>query len=111
MESGDAAADRVAVPPAQVAPGEVVSHLSGEDNNNKSPNGVRDETPGSLGDEVLATDINDAALKLNQCNEEMPALNPDLPEKRLSAQGMEVESQTPSPDFPSASSISGSPSS
>ena len=110
-ELGDAgSADRVAVPP-----GEIASCLSGEANNNvQSPKGVRDETPGSLGEEVLATDIDDSALdlwevKLNQCKEEMPARSPDLPREEIISPGQEAASQTPTADFSSASRLSGSP--
>ena len=64
-ESGDAGlADRVAVLPVEVAPGEVASCVSGEENNNKSPKGVRDETPGFLGEEVQATYIDYSATDL-----------------------------------------------
>ena len=86
-ESGDAGStDWVAVPPAEVAPGEFASCLSGEANNNKSPKGVWDESLGSLGEEVLAT----CGRSNLTSNEETPARSPDLPEKRLSAQGMEL---------------------
>ncbi|XP_033643957.1 ankyrin repeat domain-containing protein 17-like isoform X1 [Asterias rubens] len=113
-DPGEASGEWVAVPHPEATPDDVASRLSGEANNNKSPKGLRDETPGSLGEEVLATDIDDSALdlreiKLNQCNEEVPIRSPNLPEQRLSAQGMEAESQTPTPSLPSASRLSGSP--
>ncbi|XP_038061254.1 ankyrin repeat domain-containing protein 17-like isoform X2 [Patiria miniata] len=110
---GESATNRVPSP-SDAPSSDVASRLAAEANNNKSPKGVREATPGSPNADVLATDIDDSALdlreiKINQFNKEALALSPDLPEQRLSAQGMEAESQTPTPDLPAASHSSVSP--